>query len=48
MSFLPKKIYFHHSQNRMNDEGNILAAREYFFKKKIKTFFIYLKIDFLG
>jgi len=46
MSFLPKKIYFHHSQNRMNDEGNILAAREYFFKKKNKNLFYLLKNRF--
>ena len=46
MTFLPKKIYFHHSQNRMNDEGNILAAREYFFKKKNKNLFYLLKNRF--
>ena len=42
----PKKIYFHHSQNRMNNEGNILAAREYFFKKKNKNLFYLLKNRF--
>ena len=44
--FLPKKIYFHHSQNRMNDEGNILASREYFFSKKNKNLFYLLKNRF--
>ena len=37
--FLPKKIYFHHSQNKMNDEGNITEARKYFFLKKNKNLF---------
>ena len=41
-----KKINFKHHQNLMEDEGDILKAREYFFKKKNKNLYCLLKNRF--
>ena len=43
---LIKKINFKHHQNLMEDEGDILKAREYFFKKKNKNLYCLLKNRF--
>ena len=43
---LIKKINFKHNQNLMEDEGDILKAREYFFKKKNKNLYCLLKNRF--
>ena len=44
--FLPDKIYFDHSQSKMRNEGDIVSAREYFFKKKNKNLYYLLKNRF--
>ena len=44
--FFPNKIYFHHSQNRMGNEGNIIASRKYFFSKKSRNLYHLLKNRF--
>ena len=41
--YIKKKSYFAHSENRMKQEGDILSAREYFFKMKNKNLFFLLK-----
>ena len=38
-----KKIECSHKENRMENEGNILKAREYFFSKKNKNLYFLLK-----
>ncbi len=43
---LKKKIYFKHSENLMTLEGNVLASRKYFFKKKNKNLYYLLKNRF--
>jgi len=43
---LKKKIYFKHSENLMKLEGNVLASRKYFFKKKNKNLYYLLKNRF--
>jgi ubiquinone/menaquinone biosynthesis C-methylase UbiE len=42
----PNKIYFNHSQNRMNNEGDTVSSRKYFFEKKNKNLFHLLKNRF--
>ena len=37
--YIKKKSYFAHSENRMKQEGDILSAREYFFKMKNKNLY---------
>ncbi len=44
--FLPNKIYFDHSQIRMNNEGNIVSSRNYFFSKKNRNLYHLLKNRF--
>lgn len=39
--YIKKRSYFAHSENRMKQEGDILSAREYFFKMKKKIYFFY-------
>jgi SAM-dependent methyltransferase len=41
--YLKKKVYFEHSQNKMNQEGDILSARKYFFSRKNKNLYYLLK-----
>ena len=38
-----KKIECSHKENRMENEGDILKAREYFFSKKNKNLYFLLK-----
>jgi hypothetical protein len=37
--YIKKKSFFTHSENRMKQEGDILGARESFFKMKNRNLF---------
>lgn len=44
-----KDTYFSsHDENRMKNEGNVEAAREYFFRGKTGCYIILLNKDFHG
>lgn len=43
---IKKKTFYFHNENRMESEGDILKAREYFFSKKNKNLYYLLKNRF--